>query len=90
MVQYPLSVAYGDTADEGTVDVSGGHAQVELSGGGTATIGNLPIGTTYSVEENTQQGWENISHTGDSGVVEKDTVKESEFVNEYHPSGLSC
>ncbi|MBP3656202.1 MAG: Cna B-type domain-containing protein [Clostridia bacterium] len=83
----PYTGAY-DTAAEGgkTIPVTGGKVSVELAGGETATLYNLPMGTQYAVEETKASGFVTEAEHAD-GVIDGDTTAQAVFTNTYHAKG---
>lgn len=53
-----------------------------LRGGQSMTFNNVPAGTTYTVYEETQNGWVPIEMSGDTGSIEPLSTSVAHFVND--------
>lgn len=78
---FPYTI--GET--EGTI-ASGGT--LKLKHGETAKITGIPEGASYTVEEETEDGY-TTTKTGDTGTIDSTTPSEAEFTNTYDASGTA-
>ena len=64
-----------------------GVAEFTLKSGVTVTATGLPAGLTYTVEEETADGYTPTA-TGATGTIAKDVTAKAEFTNDYHASSV--
>ena len=62
-----------------------GVFEVKLKPGQTATIENIPAGTTYAVFEDSVAGWQLVSQSGTSGTIAPNAASTATITNQYAP-----
>ncbi|MGI6756282.1 MAG: DUF7601 domain-containing protein [Atopobiaceae bacterium] len=85
----------GEATGTGQGSVKSGDT-ISLGAGQTATISGVPVGTTYTFEEELPAGWTQVSATNMSGTIQPDsttgastTTPTAEVHNAYAASGTA-
>ena len=68
---------------DSTVTVTNGEFTVVIPAGESITIENLPVGTTYEVEELTKDGWVVVKEENSTGVIEINKNSKTTFTNHH-------
>lgn len=72
---------YAQWSPVNNVSVSGGEIYITIPANATATLPNIPYGTSYTVEELVKPGWQTSTTSGLGGVIESNTTKTASVTN---------
>ena len=89
-VSFTFTVTLGDNTISGTyggMTFAGGVATFTLKGGESATATGLPTEVTYTVTEDTAEGFQLTGKTGDTGTIST-TASTAAFTNTRDKGGL--
>lgn len=77
---------YAQWKNENEVSMSGDNVlEFMQRGGQVTTLSDLPAGTSYSVYEETQNGWNLIASSVTNGTIMPDATARASFTNKYAP-----
>mgnify|MGYP002509824617 CR=1 FL=1 len=78
-----VAISWGD----GQTDTYKWGDAIELKGGETVTLVDVPEGTSYRVSEDLNLGWTQVRSDGESGTVTSGKASKCTLVNRYDCSG---